>query len=821
MSVSSIAHLTPQSRELVSRLYSSNEYSKREAIYRILFDRRQDLLPELKNAIKFEKNEQTAVFMVQVAMTLSTFPRDSAMEKRILEILQYEEGGGVNDLAPTMWKYLENCATSQMIVAILGAMGNSIPANGYDFIEMCLTHPDPDVRAMVCDKAIKSGRPTHFAYVLNLVMDKDPIVSQTAFCAIKDLPEAELCIMIDYALGSPDEWVLNTVAPFLPNIITNSLRPVVSKVQYHSNKLVAQKAREALKILDAIPYVTKRTQKDREEAEKRRQREAEELRQKKEMVTLENGATVSLKEQMEMKRKEKEEEDRKRNEAMAMLEKDLKEVKDEDIADFAREVETHDSILPIEQASESIKEEEPIPSTESFQEDKNFSEEADILADIDEMKAEIAMEELLKESSANSNDNANPNTSIDENIDNKEVKESDTSNATELSDIKTPAISMEELDSLTEGIKSSPEVTTSKTDERPVLEITEDKEAKIEKNDQVKSESTEKPSNQDANKQEIDFSATEEFKFDESILNENNVESSPTDKEDDILTDEMLSMLSDDTLNLDIKDETTQTKPIATSKGGTNSIASVQIPVKAKDIFARYPSFITTPLLEVFKTTDNEKRLKEIDSVIDSLTAYLNICFLQSCLFYATESEMLARCINECIKQNLTGHSALRCLHNFAMAMKTVRANPTFFTFPLSKILCDSSDENPLMMMRELKEFLKEPEEPLSETIPQAVDGLIEILLGVRTITLNNIVMRSPAGAKEPYADLSGPSANILPVEKRPSVELPTGEAVVISKDGTEGFGLFPFFKYSKKKLKFAIPTTEEVKLFNDRLNGE
>ena len=214
--------------------------------------------------------------MVQVAITLSTFPRDSAMERRILEILQYEEGGGVNDFAPTMWKYLENCATSQMIIAILGAMGTSIPANGYDFIEMCLTHPDPEVRAMVCEKAIKSGRPTHFAYVLNLVPDRDPIVSETAFAVIKNLPEAELAIILDYALGSPDEWVLKTVAPFLPNLITNELRGVVAKVQYHSNHLVATKAREALKNLDAIPYITKRSMKDHDEAQKRKEEEEKE-----------------------------------------------------------------------------------------------------------------------------------------------------------------------------------------------------------------------------------------------------------------------------------------------------------------------------------------------------------------------------------------------------------------------------------------------------------------------------------------------------------------------------------------------------------------
>lgn len=43
-------NLTIQTKELISHLYSSDEYLKKEAIYRILFDRRSDLLPELKKS---------------------------------------------------------------------------------------------------------------------------------------------------------------------------------------------------------------------------------------------------------------------------------------------------------------------------------------------------------------------------------------------------------------------------------------------------------------------------------------------------------------------------------------------------------------------------------------------------------------------------------------------------------------------------------------------------------------------------------------------------------------------------------------------------
>ncbi|MDD3146556.1 MAG: HEAT repeat domain-containing protein, partial [Candidatus Riflebacteria bacterium] len=243
-------------KELISQFYSSDLEAKRAAVYRVLFDRRQDLLPELKKAISFEQNEQVAVFMMQVVLTVEAFPRDSSMERRILELLQ--KGTGAGDLQPSMWKYLCRFGTSEMLIATLGAMGEAIPPDALEFIEACVNHPDPDVRAMACEKAIKSGRPTHFAYVLNLITDPDPYVSETAFSVIHSMPVNELAIVLDYALGSPDEWVLENVAPFLPNIVNNGLRQVISKVQYHKHPLVARKAREALKALDAIPYVTKK-----------------------------------------------------------------------------------------------------------------------------------------------------------------------------------------------------------------------------------------------------------------------------------------------------------------------------------------------------------------------------------------------------------------------------------------------------------------------------------------------------------------------------------------------------------------------------------
>jgi hypothetical protein len=246
--------------------------------------------------------------------------------------------------------------------------------------------------------------------------------------------------------------------------------------------------------------------------------------------------------------------------------------------------------------------------------------------------------------------------------------------------------------------------------------------------------------------------------------------------------------------------------------------AGIAVPGPAREIITRYPSFLSDPFAMLFQPAKPDAQLKIINQVTDNLIAFLNLCFMQSCLYYAAESDVLTRSVKECIKGNLTGPTALRCLHNFVLAMKAARGSPVFFTFSLSAILSESSDTNPLMMMRELKEYLRDPVLPLEESVPQAIEGLTEILRGVKSILNNTLVMKAPPGAKEPFADLSGPEARVLEPSKRPGLELPVGEVVLISRDGTEAFGLFPYFKYARKKVLFSRPDEREMAIFLERL---
>lgn len=742
-------------KELISQLYSSDAEVKRAAIYRVLFDRRHDLLSELKKAVSFEQNEQIAVFMVQVCLTLEAFPRDLSIERRILELLQ--RGTGAGELQPSMWKYLETHGSSQMLIATLGAMGEAIPPDAQDFIEVCLNHPDPEVRSMACEKAIKSGRPTHFAYVLNLITDPDPLVSETAFSVVHSLPVNELAIILDYALGSPDEWVLNNVAPFLPNLVNNGLRQVIAKVQYHKHPLVSRKAREALKALDAIPYVTKRGKKG-EETEATSEGAPENTVTDK-PVAAEEEKAPSFKEQMELKRQQKMEEDRRRREEDEALAKDLAGVKPEEIASFASDLEDFDVIASGGSQGLATGDDLPLES-ENFTENTSFESEAAMLEAIDENSVIVEETPAAAEVTA----------------------ELDLEKAGEQMALAGAAIEPE------------PEVQLPPVATVPIVQ-------------EVQTPVTASTST----------SATPE----QTIAAKPETVAAPAAVPAQPLAPAVEKAVPSKVQSQVPVGQGVAGKP-AVLKAEQPRVAvpapSLPIPAAAREVIARYPSFLSDSFALLFRPSSPEAHLKVIGQVVDNLTAFLNLCFLQSCMYFAEESDVLARSIRECLKGNLIGPTALRCLHNFALSMKAARGNPVFFTFSLAGIFSESSDTNPLMLMRELKEYLREPAEPLEESVPQAIEGLTDILRGVKSILNNTLVMRAPKGAKEPFADLSGPEATILKPDKRPALDLPVGEIVLISRDGTEALGLYPFFKYEKKKVHFARPDERETAIFYERL---
>lgn len=847
-------------RELVENLYSSKSDVKRAAVYRLLFDRRYDLLDELKKAATFEKNEEMAVFMVQVCLTLENFPRDLSLERRIVELLQ-KEGGAVS-VSEDMWKYLETHGSSQMLLAALGAMGDAIPPAAQDFIETCLTHPDPEIRAAVCQKAIKSGRPTYFAFVLNLITDPDPYVSQTAFMVIKELPGDELAIILDYALGSPDEWVLDNVAPFLPLIINNAVRKVVAKVSYHKHPLIAKKAREALKQLDAIPFISKR--KAEAEAAAAAEKESGEEAGEGDATEVETGEKkLSLKEQMELKRQQQLEEERKRKAEEEAIAAELASVKPEDLDELAGEINRFNAEpgAEISTPTTSVGDDLIAEDTELAAK-SGFEEQAKALDDIEVDEHEL--EAVLAQTVADAGKPASGKTVAQEDeivvldpktIDFEKAQQqfSKAESTAENADLSVTASSAESDDIDILVVDETAPAMPAVTEDNAVKEIGVNIAAKPEHAESVEKTTSVAGSPDSMPSVSGESSVAVEAKASVSgtaTLPASGVAeqvpsvaaSADSEKSPDVAIDKSQVQSAETTSSKSDTDSTGMTKPSspmppspaqaqpagkasqpvrATPASATAQAAPGARPVlppEAREIAAIYPSFLVDPFVQLFVPADNKTRLMQIGQVLDNLTAFLNLCYLQSCLFFAPESEALARSIVDCIKGELIGPTSLRCLHNFVLSMKQARGNPVFFTFSLAGVLSDASDANPLMMMRELKEYLREPVEPLDESIPQAVEGITEILRGVKSLVNNLLVMKAPPGAKEPFADLSGPVAKILPLEKRPALDLPVGEVILISRDGTEALGLFPYFKYSRKKVVFAKPSLEERNILLERL---
>ncbi|MGM0598331.1 MAG: hypothetical protein ACQETH_00820 [Candidatus Rifleibacteriota bacterium] len=789
-------------KEIISRLYSTEPDVRKEAVYRILFDRRHNLIPDLKEAAIYEKNEEIAILIAQTCLTLEAFPRDPSLERQILEHLQRKSG--TTEMNQKMWEYLATHGSSQMLIATMGAMGETIPTKAHDFMDACLNHIDPEVRAMACQVAVNSGRPTHFAQVLNLVTDADKLVSETAFKVIKALPSEQMKIILDYALGSPDEWVLQNVAPFLPLLINNDLRKVIAKVQYHNHPLVAKKAREALKELDSIPFVSKRKRERLQKNKIESKADASKDKAQAQADEKKDGEFVSFKQEMEEKRRKRMEEEEKKRAENEKIEAELAQTSPEEIQDFANSVETFSDEAE-DKTDEKDTEELVIEKDDALKENLEFEKEQSAISEIDD-NAEIIEAEPQKENDEKKleDDSVVANKADDDSLAQSEAEEQSSKKheSSQIESVEIENVDFEEI---------SQQIDDSGTEEIEIQnELALQEAAEVQKTD-------ENQKTEEASEKEVKNASLEDQKGDikESVSEKAEAEVEKKEEQKEATTIKPPPKK----LPTDAPEKKTKSKerPARESK---NLIKIQPIPA-AQTIISRFPSFISTPFSVLFKPASEEQLLNVINKVSDNLIAYLNLCFLQSCMFFAPPSAMLEKSVKDCLKGHLIGPTALRCLHNFALAMKQSKENPVFFTFSLSKILSDSSDTNPLMMLRELREYLKQPIEPLNETIPQAVEGLAEILRGTKSILNNSIVMKTPKGTKVPFADLTGPLAVALKPDKRPGIELPESELVVLSRDGTEAFGLFPYFKYANRRMYFSKPGKEEFAILLERLEVE
>ncbi|HNV72322.1 MAG TPA: hypothetical protein PKO06_21620, partial [Candidatus Ozemobacteraceae bacterium] len=256
-----------------------------------------------------------------------------------------------------------------------------------------------------------------------------------------------------------------------------------------------------------------------------------------------------------------------------------------------------------------------------------------------------------------------------------------------------------------------------------------------------------------------------------------------------------------------------QTGPVA------ENASAITVPKTklSETILIRYPSFLTQPLSRLYQPASVEDHLKSLSAVIDNLVAYFLLCFLQSYLFFADRKPKVDQAVKETLKIHLRGPDALRYLNILALALRE-QERDSFFSFVLAKVFTEPSDQNPMFALKDLVQFLQEPPPDAAEQLNGAVDTCVNALAGVKTILSNKLVFKTPPGGREPFFDLTGPTPGPLASGSRPTLDLPNGEIIVLSRDRSEALGLFPYFRFDGKQVEFGQPSPQDFTMLLERL---
>lgn len=222
-------------------------------------------------------------------------------------------------------------------------------------------------------------------------------------------------------------------------------------------------------------------------------------------------------------------------------------------------------------------------------------------------------------------------------------------------------------------------------------------------------------------------------------------------------------------------------------------------------------------MAKLYEPASPDEHLRNLQAAVNGLVGYLNFSFLQTYLFFCERNPRTDEVVSDCLKANLLGQNAVRFIHQFSLTIKNLTGNTSFFTFSLSRAFTEAGDENPLVPFRELYEFVCQPPDDYAENIEQAIAALPEMFITFKGMVFNRIIMRTQPGARVPYIDLSGPAAKPLDTDP-PSMDLPPGEIIVLSRDGSEALGLFPFFTFSGQTVLRVVPSKEMMDSLLERL---
>jgi hypothetical protein len=99
-------------------------------------------------------------------------------------------------------------------------------------------------------------------------------------------------------------------------------------------------------------------------------------------------------------------------------------------------------------------------------------------------------------------------------------------------------------------------------------------------------------------------------------------------------------------------------------------------------VVSHFPSFLTTPLRDMLRPDRPAHHLERLQETFSGLIGFLNLCFMQTYLFYGQRSAMGDKTVKECLAAHLTGVPGVRFAHHFSMALRSAPPAAGFFHVP-------------------------------------------------------------------------------------------------------------------------------------------
>lgn len=744
---------------LLEGLADPDPEKRRKAIFGVLSHRRHDLLPALYEFALSEKEGELAILATQVVLSLRAAPQDDRQDALVEQALSEEDG--ISRFEAPTWEYLTvsgNRRQRLYVLARLAKSGNP-PRQARGFIESCMGHCDPDVRMAACRPAVGAGCGRLLAWVLAAIEDPDAGVGREAFSTVETASRPSLVAALGEALVDPDEWVPGCVAAFLPVLVDENMREVVTRGSASPLPQVAARSREALGRLDARKIASQQlppppTLQMHKEPEAVSRCPLPIQEQKK------HGPVGSSRPPGPL--------------PWAHLVMTAAPTPPSESEDLTRREKTEP---PPKEPAQPQSPYLPMPADEEFEATSSIPEMPSVATPV----LPPAERGIVKKDRVISMRG--------------KIAVGEHPMPTTASEEKPPrSLKNEKLPAASRAVDSSEERLGAVASRAIPVAVSPAKEASV-------------PAMQPSENRTNIIS----INTDPALLADSDVwEAVAVDLAGP--KEPRLSVCIDSIM----PEEPQKTAEIP--RHSQNGMMTLEKPQMIDAILLRYPSFITSPLAEFFKPADPASLLKTLRTLIEPLIAFLSFTFLQTYLFFSARTPKGDQAARDALKVHFSGPTGVRTLHHLSISVKEIDGD-SFFTTGLARAMSEApEDANPLFMLREVMEFLQTPAEEASEGLRQVAEGLPALLASLKGILHHPIVLKLPPGAREPYLNLSGPRACPLAAADRPGLDLPSNEIILLSRDRSEALGLFPYFRFNGQEIKFNIPSDADFKTLLERL---